>query len=35
MFGWGENKEDRKQEEENRVENAIFYCLVEEKKYER
>ena len=35
MFGWGENREDGKQKEENKVENGIFYCLVEERKQER
>ena len=35
MFGWGENKEDGKEEEENRVENGIFSYLVQERKQER
>ena len=32
MFGWGENINNKKQEEENIVENDIFYCLVEKGK---
>ena len=35
VFGWSENREDRKQEEENRVEDIVFHCLVEEGKWER
>ena len=35
MFSWGENRGDGKQEEENRMENDIFYYLVEERKQER
>ena len=35
MFGCDENWEYRKYEEENRVENVIFYCLVEERKQKR
>ena len=35
MFGWGENKEDGKEGEENMVENGIFSCLVQEIKQER
>ena len=31
MFGWGENKEDGKEEEENRVKNGIFSCLIQER----
>ena len=32
MFGWGENMEDGKQREENRVENSVFHCLAKEGK---
>ena len=32
VFGWGENREDRKQREENRVENSVFHCLAKEGK---
>ena len=35
MFGWGENKEDGKEGEENMVENGIFSYLVQERKQER
>ena len=35
VFGWGENREDEKQGEENMVENVVFHCLVEERKQER
>ena len=35
MFGQGENNEDGKQGEENRVDNDIFYYLVQERKQER
>ena len=35
MFGWGENKEDGKEGEENMVENGIFSCLIQEIKQER
>ena len=35
MFGWGENREDEKQGEENRVKNVVFHGLVEERKQER
>ena len=35
MFGWGENKEDEKQGEENKGKNGIFHCLVQERKQER
>ena len=31
MFGWGENKENGKKGEENRVENDIFSYLVQER----
>ena len=31
----GENREDEKQREENRVENGIFHCLIQERKQER
>ena len=34
-FGWGENREDGKQGEQNRVKNDIFHCFVEERKQER
>ena len=30
MFGWGENMENEKEEEENRVKNEIFSYLVQE-----
>ena len=30
VFGWGENREDGKWREENRVENTVFHCLVGE-----
>ena len=30
VFGWGENREDGKWREENRVENIVFHCLVGE-----
>ena len=33
MFGWGENRENGKQKEENRVENSIFQCLAKEGKW--
>ena len=33
MFGWGENREDGKQREENRVENSVFHCLAKEGKW--
>ena len=32
MFGWGENREDKKQREENRVENSVFDYLAKEGK---
>ena len=32
VFGWGENREDGKQMEENRVENTVFHCLAKEGK---
>ena len=32
VFGWGENREDEKQREENRVENIVFHCLAKEGK---
>ena len=32
IFGWGDNREDGKQREENRVENSVFYCLAKEGK---
>ena len=32
MFGWGENRKDGKQREENRVENSVFHCLAKEEK---
>ena len=35
MFGWGENKEDGKEGEENMVENGIFSCLIQEIKPKR
>ena len=35
MFDWGENREDGRQEEENRVKNDISHCLVQERKQER
>ena len=35
VFGWGENREDGKQREENRVENTVFHCLVGEGKWGR
>ena len=34
MFGYGENREDGKQAEENKVENDIFPCLVQERRRE-
>ena len=33
MFGWGENRENGKQKEENRVENSVFQCLAKEGKW--
>ena len=33
MFGWGENREDGKQREENMVENSVFHCLAKEGKW--
>ena len=33
MFGWGENREDGKHREENRVENSVFHCLAKEGKW--
>ena len=32
VFGWGENREDGKQREENRVENTVFHYLAKEGK---
>ena len=32
--GWGENREDGKEGEENRVKNGIFFYLVQERKQE-
>ena len=33
MFGWGENREDGKQREENSVENSFFHYLAKEGKW--
>ena len=35
VFSWGENRENGKQREENRVENTVFHCLVGEGKLGR
>ena len=35
MFGWGENMENEKEEEENRVKNEIFSYQVQEIKKEK
>ena len=35
LFGWGENRKDGKEREENMVENEIFSYLVQEGKQER
>ena len=32
VFGWGENMDDGKYEKENKMENTVFHCLVEERK---
>ena len=32
VFGWGDNREDGKQREENRAENSVFHCLAKEGK---
>ena len=32
VFGWGKNRDDGKQGEENMVENVVFHSLVEERK---
>ena len=34
MFGYGENREDGKQGEENKVKNDIFHYLVQERRRE-
>ena len=33
MFGWSENREDGKHREENKVENSVFHCLANERKW--
>ena len=33
MFGWGENREEGKHREENRIENSVFHCLAKEGKW--
>ena len=33
LFVWGENREDGKYREENKVKNSIFYCLAKEGKW--
>ena len=35
MCGWGQNRDDGKEGEENRVKNEIFFYLVQERKQER
>ena len=35
MLGWGENREDGKEGEENKVESGFFSCLVQERKQEK
>ena len=35
VFGWGENRNDGKQGEENKVKNVVLHCLVDERKQER
>ena len=35
VLGWGENRKDGKQREENRMKNVVFHCLVGEGKWGR